>query len=901
MRRVFRLPFRRDRLEQAVDEELRFHIEERVREFESQGMTRNEAEAEVQRRFGDYGQYRREARHIDERIMRDQQRLELLDTVTRETRHAAATLRRSPAFSLISVITLALGLGAATTIFTLLDRVVLRPLAYPSAERLVHIGTLWPMVRADAEFAISRGQFFYFKENSSTLANLALYDNDMIPVPGDAGHPAERVTAVASSASLFEVLGIRPTLGRLFRAEEAVARSPSVVLLSHGYWARRFGSDPNIVGKPLVLAKDYAPEIIGVLPPNASLPDSKPDLWLPNWLDPSAPPQNNHTHSAIGLAKQGVSIEAVDADLKGLQARFEQQWPNVYPPARDGKPSWSQRTGFALHVTWLQQRIVGDKVSRALWILFAAVGFVLLIAAANVANLFLVRMDARRREVAVRTALGASRGHLAAHFLTESVLLSLVAAAGAVLVSYALVHVVLLLAPQNLPRLDEIALDGRSLLFCVGVALLAGVVFGVIPLFSRDTDVALLREGGRGLTTSRAHNAVRRVLVVSQVALAVVLFTGAALMVKSYAHLRDVKPGFDPEGVTAMTVALPYDGYSSKERVAAFWRELDTQVRAIPGVVAVGGTESLPLVGESGCTAVITDNIHEGKATGACVPLAAVMPGYFEAMRIPVRGESMSWSDTEAGIGPVVISKALAEQLFPGVDPVGQGIKINNDKFPFFRIVGVAEDVRANGVQKPPLNIAYFPLLPPKTLPQWDAGRGLALVVRAPHLDAARTVALVRNIVGQMDPQVPVDEAQPMEIVVAKSMAQTSFTMMLLLIAAAIALVLSAVGLYGVISFVVSHRRNEIGVRMALGARVGEVTSMVLRQSLGLAIAGVVAGVALALAGTKVLVALLFEVSPTDPTVLVLTSVALLVVATLASLGPARRAARVDPVEALRG
>jgi len=381
----------------------------------------------------------------------------------------------------------------------------------------------------------------------------------------------------------------------------------------------------------------------------------------------------------------------------------------------------------------------------------------------------------------------------------------------------------------------------------------------------------------------------------------VVLFTGAALMVKSYARLRDVKPGFDPEGVTAMTIALPYDGYKSPEQVTQFWKELSARVRATPGVIDVGGTESLPLLGESGCSAVITDNIFEGKATGACVPTIPVSPGYFEAMRIPVRGESMTWSNTEAGIGPVVISKALAEQLFPNVDPIGQGIKINNDAFPFFRIVGVAGDVRANGVQKPPVNSAYFPLLPPKGTKYWDAGRGLAIVVRAPTMDAGRTVAIVRRLVSEMDPQVPVDEAQPMEIVVAKSMAQTSFTMMLLLIAAGIALVLSAVGLYGVISFVVSHRRTEIGVRMALGARVGEVTSMVLRQSLGMAVLGVVAGVALALAGTKVLGALLFEVSPTDPAVLVLTSAALLVVAALASLGPARRAARVDPVEALRG
>jgi len=317
-------------------------------------------------------------------------------------------------------------------------------------------------------------------------------------------------------------------------------------------------------------------------------------------------------------------------------------------------------------------------------------------------------------------------------------------------------------------------------------------------------------------------------------------------------------------------------------------------------VIGVGGTESLPLVSESGCSAVITDVVVDGKRTGACVPTVPVMPGYFETMRIPVRGETSTWSNTESGIGPVVISKALAEQLFPGVDPIGHGIKINSDVFPYFRIVGVAEDVRANGVQKPAVNVVYFPLLAPAGTKYWNAGLGLALVVRAPTIGAARTANLVRRIVAEMDPQVPVDEAQPMELVVAKSMAQTSFTMMLLLIAAGIALVLSAVGLYGVISFIVSHRRTEIGVRIALGARVGEVTAMVLRQSLVMAVVGVAIGVVLALAGTKALRALLFEVSPNDPAIIVLTSLALLVVAAAASIGPARRAARVDPVEALR-
>lgn len=906
-RRVFRLPFTRSRVERAVDDELRFHLEERIREFHERGMTREQAEVEARRRFGDYDTYRREARNIDETTMRDRKRAEFVDTLRRELRHAAMTLLRSPSFSLIACVTLALGLGAATTIFTLLDRVVLRPLPYANAERMVHIGTLWPFVRQDAEFMISRAQFFYYKKNSATLADLGLYDADMLPIPGDGEHSAERVPAVNASTSLFKVLGIAPERGRLFTAEEGIPRRRTVALISHGYWQRRYGGDPAIVGKRILLGGqgDASLEIIGVLPNGASVPDARmlptgtnvagfsADIWMPNWLDPNAPAQNNHTHSAIGVAKPGVTIEQVDADIKRMEKQFEGLWPNL------GYTSMNQR-GFLVRATWLQRQIVGDQVTRALWILFGSVAVVLLIAAANVANLFLVRIDARRREVAVRTALGAGRQQLAVLFLAESLLLAAVAAIGAVLLSYLLLHVVLALAPHNLPRLDEVSLDWRSVAFCVAAALGAAVVFGLLPLGAARVDVELLREGGRGLTASRGHNVARRALVVSQVALAVVLFSGAALMVKSYARLRQVRPGFDASGVVSMDILLSYARYRTFQQTAGFWHQLTDRIGALPGVTAVGATELIPLVGQSGCTSVTTSGALHTEDKGGCVPTILVSPGYFEAMGIRVKGATPDWSVTEAMIGPVVLSKAFADQFFPDEDPIGHGVKINNDGFPFFRIVGVAEDVRSNGLQKPPVNAVYFPLMPPVGAPGWDAGHYMSLVVRAPTIRAEQLATSVRAIVKELDPQVPVDNVQTMEVVVAKSMAQTSFTMMLLLISAAIALALSAVGIYGVISYVVSHRRAEIGIRMALGAQMGDVTQMVVSQSLALAIVGVGIGVVAALVGTRLMQSLLFEVRPNDPAVLVLTATALLGIAGLASFAPARRASRVDPVEALR-
>jgi predicted permease len=894
-RRVFRLPFTRSRVERAVDDELRFHLEERIREFHERGMTREQAELEARRRFGDYDTYRQEARHIDETTMRDRKRAEFLGTLRRELRHAAMTLWRSPSFSLIACVTLALGLGAATTIFTLLDRVVLRPLPYPNAERMVHIGTLWPFVRQDAEFGISRAQFFYFKQNSATLADLGLYHMDMLPIPGDGDHAAERVPAINASASLFRVLAITPERGRLFTAAEGIPRRPAVAVITHGYWERRYGSDPSIVGKRILLGgeNDLSFEIIGVLPAGATVPDSKAEIWFPEWLDPAAEAQNHHTFVAIGVARPGVTIEQVDADLKRVENQFQALWPGL------GYKRMTER-GFLVRATWLQRQLVGDNVTRALWILFGSVAVVLLIAAANVANLFLVRIDARRREVAVRTALGAGRQQLAILFLGESLLLAAASALGAVLLSYLLLHVVLALAPQNLPRLEEVSLDWRGVAFCIAVAFGTSVVFGLLPLGAATDDVKLLREGGRGLTTSRGHHIARRALVVSQVALAVVLFSAAALMVKSYSRLRQVRPGFDPTGVMSMDILLPYTRYRTYQQVTTFWHQLSDRVGALPGVASVGATETLPLTGESGCTAVITSGALHTESRGTCVPTWPVTPGYFETMGIRVKGATPDWSSTEAMVGPVVLSKAFADQFFPDENPVGRGVKINNDRFPYFRIVGVAEDVRANGLQKPPVNAVYFPLMPPVGAQGWDAGHYMSLVVRAPTMRAEQLAGSVRGIITELDPQVPVDNIRPMEVVVAKSMAQTSFTMMLLLISAAIALALSAVGIYGVISYVVSHRRAEIGIRMALGAQMGEVAQMVVSQSLMLAIVGVGIGTIAALLGTRLMQSLLFEVRPNDPVVFVLTPIALLVIAGFASFAPARRAARVDPVEALR-
>ena len=898
MKRVFRLPGGRQRIDADAEEEFRFHLHERVEELMvREHRSREDAEREARRRFGDYAQYLSEVRGIDDSAFQRRTMMDVIDTLRRETRHAARSLARSPGFSLVAATTLALGLGAATTIFTLLDRVVLKPLAYPNAQRLVHLGTLWPKVKRGEEYGLAKGQYFYFRKYSSALADIVMYDSDVLAVPSDGSHPAERVPELNVSANTFTLLGIRPELGRAFTAQDELnpEGDPRVALISHGYWQRRFGGDPSIVGKRLSLGGGKSVEIVGVLPANSTLPDGTGDVWVRNHLDPADPPRNNHTHHAIGVLKPGATITGALADVQRLQAQMAREYPGVYAPA------FIEHTGFAMSVTSLHDAVVGTTIVHALWLLFAAVGFVLLIAAANVANLFLVRMEARRREVALRTALGARRADLAIHYLAESLLLSLVAGLAAVALGDGLLHVVLSIAPQSLPRLDEVVFDWRGVAFCMTAALAFGTTFGLLPSTSLGAMVGLLRDGGRGLTTSRSRERTRRGLVLTQVALGVVLLSAALLMAKSFARLRNVHPGFDPVGVESMMIIAPPSRYDRPPQLLSFWRELTQRVEAIPGVIRAGASGTLPLADAGGCSGVITDVIATGRERGNCMPMTVVTPGYFEAMGIRVRGAAPTWSTVEAGTAPTVVTASFAKRFWGETNPIGHGLKPFADNNPYFTITGVADDILANGLENAPIQEAYFPPVGPPGIAHWEAYNAMHFVVRAPRLSQAALMAAVRGAVAQIDPDVPISDVLPMEVIVSQSMAQTSFAMLVLLLSAVIALALSAVGIYGVISYLVAQRRSEIGIRMALGAQMTEVMRVVVGQSVGLAAVGVGIGLCAAVATTRLLRSMLFEVSPSDPLILGGAGLVLLIVAALASIAPTRRALGVDPVEAMRG
>ena len=896
MRRIFRLPLTRRRLSAEADAELQFHLEGRIEQLMALGMSRDEATAEARQRLGDVEEHRRALRAIDEEILRMQRRTDLVDGLKREVKQAVRALRRAPSFTLMTFVTLALGLGAATAIFTILDAVVLRPLPYPDGERLVSLSSPVPGMKASPVWGVARHEMFYFKQQSRTLEELGVYRTIIVTIMGDGSeHQAERVPTAMASASLFATLGITPERGRLLVPDDNRSELFAVGLLSHGYWTRRFGSDPAIIGKTIDV-DGFPISVVGILPSRAQLPDMKIDLWLPLHVDPAMPPINNHVYQAIGRLRPGVSVDAAQRELTGLTTRFPDVFPSVY------SAKYMERTGFTTKVTTLRDEVVGDLVTKALWILFGAVGVVLLIAAANVANLFLVRIEARRLEVTVRSALGASRADLAWHYMAESLVLATSAALGAIGVAWIGLRVLVTLAPSNLPRLDEIRLGWASAAFSVACAIAAGIALGLLPLAQSRVDLSLLREGGRGAMGSRRRLASRNVLVVSQMALALVLLAAAGLLVRSLRNLRSVQPGFDATDVLTMAVSLPNARYRSYQKASAFYEQVATRVRALPGVRAIGFGGELPLEVSDGCTGAVTDVPNPAGERGDCVPMMQVTPGYFEALRIPVKGHAPDWAETNQTGAGAVVSGAFSDRFWPN-DGVGHGVRCCNANGPFYRVSGVTGAVRTHGLDRPPGQVVYFPMIPfAKNPGVEDIPTFMRMVVRTTAGAPLPTlIPAIRRIVTELDPQVPVTDIQPMEQIMAKSLARRSFTMMLLATAAALALLLSAVGIYGVISYVVAQRRGEIGIRMALGARAGAVRGLVVRQSLALATVGVAIGLVAALATTRVLGSLLFGVSPTDPVVLGVATVMLILLAALASYAPARRASRVDPVEALRG
>ncbi len=809
-----------------------------------------------------------------------------------DLRFALRSLRKDPGFTTVAVLTLALGLGATTAIFAVVDSVVIQPLSYPDASRLVWIDQPVPKYDARRPWSVSEAGYWDYAANVPALAGVGAYTRADVNVAGPEG--SRRARAALATASLLGVLGARPALGRLYGAAEDRPGGEAVALLSDGYWRSALGADRGAVGR--VLRIDGQPvTVIGVLPRGFRLPDASVDLWLPARLDPAAPPINSHYLSVVGRLAPGATAASLSAALNRRVARFNELYPRAY------YPGFIKQFGFRAEAVPLRTHVVGDVAGR-LWILLGAVGVVLLIACANVANLFLVRTEGRRRSLAMRAALGAGSGRLARHYVSESLALTLLGGAVALWIASWGVQLLLALKPADLPRLQDVGVGGGAIGFCFGVAILGGIVFGLFPVLRSRVDYQALREGTHGLTASAGARRVRSGLFVGQVALAVVLLAAAGLLLRTFERLRAVRPGFDPEGALTLEIGLPTDGYRGYDETTAFWRTALERVRALPGVVAVGAGQSLPVDDGMSCALMgFEGSTRETEDEGKCIPKAMVTPGYFAALGIPVRGRAPDWGDVDRSSGAVVVTRALAARLWPGQDPIGKGIRPGGPGQGYYRVAGVIDGLHMDGLDKPPTPMVFYPVRPASsTLPLWGAPRELTLIARTRTASPQALTNSVRRVLAEIDPAVAIGTVRTMRRVVSQSMARTTFTLVLLALAGAMALGLAAVGIYGVIAYLVARRRGEIGVRMALGASAASVRRLVVVQALRTAVPGAILGILGALLLGRLLRSLLYEVSPGDPLALAGAVVVILGVAAIASYVPAVRAGRVAPMEALR-
>lgn len=907
LHRVFRLALRRGRrMQEEISEELRFHLEERIEELMGQGLSRQQAEREARARFGDLRQVGRQVERIDQRAARREARGEVWRSFARQLGFGVRSLHRHPGFAAAAVLTLGIGMGGTGSIYTLLKRVVLDPLPYPRAASLVRLKNPVPGVEKGDEWNLSTAQYFHYRQLVPELDAIGLYQWSGLNAAAS-GEP-ERVQAVQVTASMMDLLGARAIRGRLLDANDDTPGAPDVAVLAYGFWRSALGGNERVIGTSIRL-NDQPVTIVGIMAPGIELPRDRgetaadhADLWLAMRLDPAGPFYNSHVYPVIARLRPGAQLAAAQRRIDGLQAGLPEAFPTAY------SEKFFERYRFHTVLHPLQGYVVGD-MSRNLWILFGAVGLVLLIACANVANLLLARLEARRHELAVRSAIGARRGDIAREAFAEGLVLTLAGAAVALLLSLGATRWLVALSPPGIPRLDAVAVDGQALLFLLGLALAIALGLAAVPAirYRGLSGPARLGGGGRSGTASPHRQRLRGALVVSQVALALMLVVGSGLLVRSFRRLRAVDPGIDPRGVLTFDWYLPYQRYDSLTKVWRFHEAVLSRIRGLPGVVAAGASVELPLLTSFGCTVqgfeepVVYDRVKDAGLT-TCAGQAPTTPGYFEALGIRlVAGRYFTADDNTAPErGAAIVTKAFAQRFWPGENPIGKGVNPNGGgKPPFYHVVGVVGDLHGAALDEPPAIGIFYPIVALPGGGRWYPG-AMHVVVRAARGDPLALLGAVRRAVNEVDPTIPIANAESMVTLVRRSMGRLSFVLLLLGIASAVALGLAAIGLYGLIAFVVTRRRNEIGLRIALGAEPRQVEALVVGSALRLAGLGLLLGLVGAAVSARVLRGLLFGVASWDPAAYAASLLVLLVVAGVAGWIPARRAARIDPVAALR-
>jgi len=868
--------FRRRRLDRELDEEMRFHLEMKARANRQAGLAADEAAYAARRDFGNPT--------LLKEASREAWGWASLETLAQDLRYALRTLRKNPGFTAVAVLTLALGIGANTAIFSVVDAVLLRPLPFKEPERLVMIWKSNPQRGIPYMFA-SPPEFADWREQNRAFEGISAFTLADLNLAG--GAEPERVHGVRVSANLFSLLGAEPTLGRAFRAEEDQPAGPRAVVLAHSLWQRLFGGSPRVLGETLALDGETH-TVIGVMPRGFQFPPpialegiASPlpaELWVPLRLHPDPTARGAHYLSVIGRIRGGISPATAQSDMTAIARRLAQEYPRT-------------NAGWDIAVVPLTEQVFG-KVRPALVALLGAVGFVLLIACANVANLMLARGAARQREMGIRAALGAGRGRLVRQLLTESALLALLGGVAGLLLSRWAVPLVTALGPAGIPRLEEVRADWALLGFALAVTALAVLLFGLAPALEASRPQRLAEGfGGRGSGASPAPHRLRRALVAAELALSLILLVGAGLLFQSFLRLRSVPLGFQPENVVTLSVRLPQATYREDQQRVRFFDEMHRRIAALPGVRSAGFINTIPLGSDRQGTVFVVEGRpapppgQENRAN-----FSLVSHDYFRAMGIAlVRGRLFTAGDA-AGTEPVVlVSETLVRHYFPNEDPVGRRLILAGPR----RIVGVVADERHDSLEagfRPNLYLPYA---------QAPGARSLTLVLRSGG-DPALLVPAVRAQLRELDPGLPLYDVRTMNQVLTVAAAQPRLQTCLFLVFAGIALALAVVGVYGVVSYSVTERFHEIGVRMALGARAPEIFGMIVRQVMRLALAGITAGLAGAFLLTRYVSALLFEVSAADPLTFAAVPLILAVTALSACCVPARRATKVDPMEALR-
>ena len=793
-------------------------------------------------------------------------------------------LLKSPGFTIIAILTLALGIGANSAIFSVVDAVLLRPMPFQKPNEII---MLWGAnVREKAEHqSDSYPNYVDFRDRSQTLDSLAAYTRAGAVLQG--ANESELLEGLAVTSDLFRVLRVSPMLGRPYTRDEDKVNGPLVVVLSHGLWQRAFAGDPSIVGKQINLSgRSYT--VLGVMPPGFKFPVQYPhiDYYMPleNLVSAYVPRRDSHFASVVGRLKSGVTPRQAEAELNAVAAELERQYPDT-------------NSGQTEQVVPLHQEVVGN-VRPALLIMLAAVGLVLLIACANVANLLLARAAGRSREIAIRTALGASRTRLIRQLLCESLILSILgAAAGLVLASWG-IDALEILRPANLPRADQVGINLAVCAFTFSAAIVSTFVFGLFPALqlTRSEVSEALQHGSKGFSGSEHTSRVRSLLIISQVAFSVLLLASAGLLIRSFYNLRATNPGFNPVNLAMMDFVVPRISYSEPEKQIAFYAELLPKLRALPGVQTVGGAEPAPFSNNDSSRAFTIAGqppVPKGQRPGA--GYLSIDSDYFRAMKIPLKqGRVFDSRDSKDGGHTVIVNEAFAKKFLNGAPALGQHIVFEGDdnKPNPCEIVGVVGDAHHDELRAPVEPEMYVPF-------EQDPSRRLFLMFRL-NAGLVGIEHMVRDAAHQIDSQLYVPELKPMQNVLAEHIAQPRFNMLLLGLFAAVAMILAAIGIYGVIAYSVAQRTKEIGIRMALGAQKIDMLTMILRQSFAVIGIGLLAGIAGALAVTRLMSSLLYEVTPHDISIYAVVTVVLSGAALIATYLPARRAMSVDPMVALR-